>query len=444
MVAVVIALTTVFSDAEFFVRLSSVIGALLSSLILYKLSKELYGNKMAGFHTVWIANLTPVFSAGAIIVTPDTPLIPFYIAGLLGFLIATKSRPEDTRDSYIKWAVAGALIGGALLSKYTAFFFYPCALLYLTLSAEKRFWLTKPHPYIAALTSFIAFTPVLLWNAQNNWASLSFQAGHGLSKTGGNPLAMFAEFIGLQVILYSIGIFFFLLAAFVALTKKSFFKSTDAKTKEAVLFLFSFSAPILLFFVLNSFRARMEGNWPVLGFIPLFVQAGVMVALWRQGKVVGKAWTASAVLAVLLFAFLHIQIVNPIIPHPQRYEISRRVYGWELLGQHIDKARSENSAAFMIANRHQFTGLMNYYTSPHLPAYLIDQNAKRYFYLPEPDSFKGKNAVYLAEAGRDEISRIKPMFEQVEKAETVEIIRKNELIRKFSIYRCYNYLGGLK
>jgi undecaprenyl-diphosphatase len=439
MVALVLALTTFFSDSEIFIRLAAVLGAVASSLVIYRFCVELYGSEKAGLRAVLIANVTLIFTAGALVPTPDTPLIPFYIAGILAFLLALRSDPSRP-DSYTRWVVAGAFIGCALLSKYTAFFFFPCAFLYMLFS-EKRFWFFKPHPWLAFLVSFIFFSPVLIWNANHHWVSLSFQAGHGMAEAGGNPLSLFGEFLGFQVILYSIGIFFFLIAALVSLTRKSFDRSDSAR--ESSLFLFSFSAPILLFFALNAFRARMEGNWPILGFIPLFIYAGQLSEQWDAGGAVRKMWRGSIALAVLLFAFLHLQLVNPVIPHPQRYEISRRVYGWKLLAGKIDAVRRDINATFLIANRHQLTGLMTYYTKPHMLAYVLDLNAQRYFFLPPPDSQKGKNGIYLVEEERDMINRIKPMFDRVEKAETVVITRKGELIRRFVIYKCYNYRGGL-
>lgn len=441
MIAYVLALATYFSDAEIFIRLAPIVGSVVTSLLLYEMARDLYNDESAGFNAVLMANVTLIFSAGALIATPDTPLVPFYTAAMMLTFKAVRSEPGSW-DGYTLWTAAGAAAGGALLSKYTAFFFFPCALLYLLLSVRGRMWLKRAEPYLASAFSFIVFMPVIVWNSRHDWVSLSFQAKHGLAEIGGNAFDRFLEFAGLQIALYSFGIFFFLIAAGVAVSKSSYME-VHPKTRETALFLFSFSIPIIGFFVLNSFRARVEGNWPILGFIPLFLQAGSMASGWYSSRRYRIPFRASLGVALLVWIVLHVQLTDPIIPHPKRFEISRRIYGWKLLGAKIDEAKKRGDVSFIISNRHQIATLMTYYTKPHMRAYLIGANNDRFTFLPPPDSMKGKNAVYLTENGRDMIKAIAPLFDRVEKLRQVDIVRKGELIRSFTLYLCYNYRGGL-
>ncbi len=441
MVAVIIAITTLAGSSEMFVRLGSVLGSVISSILIYRLAARLFDER-AGWHSVWIANITLIFSVGSLIVSPDTPLIPFYIAAMLLFLDAAGS--GDGPNAASKWLATGVAVGLAMLSKYTAVFFFPGAFLFLLLSGEKRKWFFRPHPYLAAVVAALVFSPVIIWNWQHNWLSFSFQAGHGLSALEGNPVGRFLGFIGFQAVLYSIGIFFFLVVGAAELVRRSFSADTAPHLRESSLFLLSFAAPTLLFFSFNSLRATVEGNWPVLGFIPLMVQAGGMVDGWLASKRTRGAFLASFWLAVLLFAFLHVQVVDPVIPHPKRFEISRRIYGWQKLGTEIDAERRSFPAAFLVADRFQTGTLMTYYTSPNIPAYQVgSDNLRRYTFLPPVDTYKGSNALYMAEESRDESARLAARFDKVEKARTIEITRKGELIRRFVLYRCYNYCGGL-
>ena len=441
MVAYVLALATYFSDAEIYIRLAPILASVVTSLLLFEMANDLYNDESAGFSTVLIANVTLIFSVGALIATPDTPLVPFYTAAMMLTFKAVRSEPGSW-DGQTLWTAAGAAIGGAMLSKYTAFFFFPCALLYLLLSRRGRMWLRRVEPYIAAAVSFIVFMPVIVWNSRHEWVSLAFQAKHGLSDIDGNAFSLFTEFAGLQIILYSVGIFFFLLAAGAAVSISSYME-VHPRARETALFLFSFSIPVIGFFLLNSFRARVEGNWPILGFIPLFLQAGRMAGGWYSSSRFKTVFRASLGIALLMWIVLHVQLTDPVIPHPKRFEISRRVFGWRLLGAKIDEAKKSGDVSFIISNRHQITTLMTYYTKPHMRAYLIGANNDRFTFLPPPDSMKGKNAIYLTEMGRDVIEIIKPLFDKVETLETVDIVRKGELIRSFKLYLCYNYRGGL-
>ncbi|MBI5637362.1 MAG: glycosyltransferase family 39 protein [Nitrospinae bacterium] len=439
MVAVTIWLTTLFGNGEFFVRLGSVLGAAASSWLLFRLTVKLSGDEKAGLAAVWIANLALIFCAGGLIISPDTPLVPFYLLALLLFLDAT----EHEERAPLRWCAAGAAVGLAMLSKYTAVFFFPGAFLYLFLTPRRRHWLLRPHPYLAALAAFIVFSPVIVWNAQNHWASFAFQGRHGLAASEESGLKHFLDFIGMQAAAWSIGLFFFLVAGALRLLKDGFATHLPPEDKEPHLFLFAFALPTLGFFTLNSFRATVEGNWPILGFLPLLAQAGIMAEKWDRSRA-QILWRGSIALAALLVALFHVQIVDPIIPHPKRFEISRRIYGWKQLAAAIDDERKNFDATFVIGDRFQTATLMTFYTSPHLTPYMFGPgNATRFMYQPPPDTLTGKNAFYLAELSRDESARLNGVFERVEKAREIEIIRRGELIRRFALYRCYNYRSGL-
>ncbi len=439
MVALTIWLTTLFGESELFVRLGSVLGAAVSSWILFRLTVRLSGDEKAGLAAVWIANLTLIFCAGGLIVSPDTPLVPLYLLALLLFLDATER--EDR--ALLRWCAAGAAVGLAMLSKYTAVFFFPGAFLYLFLTPRRRYWLLRPHPYLAALAAFIVFSPVIIWNAQHDWVSFAFQGRHGLAASDESGLKHFLDFIGMQAAAYSIGLFFFLAAGALRLVKDGFATHVHPEDKEPHLFLFAFALPTLGFFTLNAFRATVEGNWPILGFLPLLAQAGMMAGKWDASRA-RPLWRGAIALAALLVIFLHVQVVDPVIPHPKRFEISRRIYGWTQLAAAIDEERKTFDAAFVIGDRFQTATLMAFYTRPHLMPYMVGPgNATRFIYQPQPDTQTGKNAFYLAELSRDESARLAGVFEKVEKAREIEIVRRGELIRRFALYRCYNYRNGL-
>ena len=434
MVSYVLWLFTLFSDSELFVRMPAIASAAVSSWLLYRMTIELYQDEQAGYRAALIANLCLIFAVGGFVTTPDSPLIPLYLAGLWFFYKAVN---EDGGGSYRLWGIAGLFIGLAMLSKYTAVFFFPGAMVYLLMDKDGRKFFLRPHLWFAALVAFGCFVPVVVWNSSHDWVSLSFQAGHGLASSG-LSVSRLAEFVGFQVVVYSVGIFFFLVAALWRLVKGC------VNLNRAEGFIFAMSAPIILFFLVNGLRARMEGNWPVLAFLPLIIQAAVMVPGWKSSDTKRRLWKGSIWFAAALLAFFHIQVANPIVPHPQRYEISRRVFGWELLASKLDSAAKGANATFTLNNRHQIAGLMAYYTEGHMESYVLSNNRYRYFFLPELESRVGENAVYVTEEERDMRKSVSKLFERMEEAERFEIRRKGELIRKFVIYRCYNYKGGLE
>ena len=73
----------------------------------------------------------------------------------------------------------------------------PAVLAFMLVPDWRRRWLTSPYPWLAALIAVVVFLPVLIWNAEHDWASFRFQfvraiATHELS------LRTVGDFIGLQ------------------------------------------------------------------------------------------------------------------------------------------------------------------------------------------------------------------------------------------------------
>src|SRR5204863_9544833 len=50
-------------------------------------------------------------------------------------------------------------------------------LLVLVSGRESRSWLRRPAPYLAIAIALVISPPVLIWNAQHDFASIRFQAG---------------------------------------------------------------------------------------------------------------------------------------------------------------------------------------------------------------------------------------------------------------------------
>ena len=102
--------------------------------------------------------------------TPDTPLTAAWAAELYFLeraLVAGRSGA---------WLGAGLFLGIGLVSKYSIGLLVPSALLFILLDPQSRRWLRRWEPYAAALIALAIFSPVIVWNAQNEWASFVFQA----------------------------------------------------------------------------------------------------------------------------------------------------------------------------------------------------------------------------------------------------------------------------
>lgn len=213
-----------------------------------------------------LALLNPLFGLGGIIATPDIPLLFFWSVALLIF-----ERYQETPTSG-KAALLGAALGLGFCSKYHIVIFPLAILISLTVNKSWNSVRVK-HVALCLCWGLIFSFPVLIWNLINNFDSFAFQLNHGLSKksnVGTYPL----EYLGGQFAL----IFPLIAIPAVAATKK------DWKNLGLWAWL-----PIV-FFLITSFKSRVEPNWPIMAYPALFALAvrgtnrkfllNTTVALW--------------------------------------------------------------------------------------------------------------------------------------------------------------------
>ena len=192
MVAWVITLgTTLFGDTPLGVRFATIMLWIATAGLLFLTGRMWFGRRVALLATL-LFTLLPIYIGAGLIVTPDRPTLFFWVATL--YLISKALHTDHA--SY--WLAAGVAFGGALLSKYYALLLAPSLLWFLLLSPNHRHWLRRPQPWFALPIALAVFSPVIIWNAQHEWASFLFQS----ARTAGTPknaLRDVAVFWGYQV-----------------------------------------------------------------------------------------------------------------------------------------------------------------------------------------------------------------------------------------------------
>jgi 4-amino-4-deoxy-L-arabinose transferase-like glycosyltransferase len=211
MVAYLIALSTrLGGNTEFWVRLPAVILGIGLAGIAYLLERRIFQSERAGFLSVVLLSLMPLYAAGFFLMTTDTPFIFCWGLASLFLCRAVQRRSEGS------WYGAGIAFGLGLLSKYTMLMLLPCVLLWLLVSPKLRPWLRRREPYESALLGFLIFSPIIVWNARHGWVSsrhVLIQAGGGGTHWTLASLLGGLEFLGAQILLG--GILLFVLAAVV-------------------------------------------------------------------------------------------------------------------------------------------------------------------------------------------------------------------------------------
>lgn len=168
--------TSIFGISEFGVRIGAVGCAAVTALFTYRLTVNLFGRASA-LPAVSLAQCLPFFFLSGMLMTPDSPLTAAWAATLY-FL--ERALVEDQPTA---WWRAGLSAGIGLLSKYTLALLIPVTLACMIGDPESRGWWRRWQPYVAVMLALAVFSPVILWNAQHDWASFAFQTSRRLADT---------------------------------------------------------------------------------------------------------------------------------------------------------------------------------------------------------------------------------------------------------------------
>src|SRR5262249_20377374 len=146
-----------------------------------------------------LLNATLILGVGAIIMTPDTPLLFFWTAALwAGARLAAGGAPAW-------WLAAGAFTGLALTSKYTAAFLPVGFGLFALIAAPRTF--RRSEPWLGSLIAALVFLPVVLWNVGNAWAGFLRQGGRVADWRPERAVGFLAELVFGQIGLATPGVF---------------------------------------------------------------------------------------------------------------------------------------------------------------------------------------------------------------------------------------------
>jgi 4-amino-4-deoxy-L-arabinose transferase-like glycosyltransferase len=287
--------TTIFGDTNLGVRFGGIVAMLATQLLLADIVRRVTHDFRAILFAVLMPEAALYYGLLMAKVAPDTAMIPFAVAMLWALVrLAGSNNPRW-------WLAAGLFAGLALLSKFTAIMLLPAVVAFVLVPDWRRRWLFSPYPWLAALIATVVFLPVLVWNAQHDWASFRFQfvravATHALSwRTVG-------EFIGLQF-----GLVGFVLLP-VVLSGVTLTAWRGYRTREPVAILLSTAVLVpFLYFFWKSLTLRVGDTWPMFLWPAGFAAAAINLTLlsrdgWPDWMVKSSfGWARVAVISGIAF-----------------------------------------------------------------------------------------------------------------------------------------------
>jgi 4-amino-4-deoxy-L-arabinose transferase-like glycosyltransferase len=348
MVALWIRAGTAFAgDTPLGIRLFGPFAALLGSLLLWRAGEDLAPNRDVGRRAAWLLNGTLLLNAGAVVMTPDTPLLLFWTASL-----ACIARLLRTGRA-VWWLAAGAAAGLAFDSKYTAILLLPGLLAWLLAVPSLRPWLRRPEPWGAALLAVAMSAPVLAWNAAHGWVSFARQGGRASDWHPADAAGFLAQLLAGQI-----GLATPLLAVLLAIGIWRCVRR-GAWQQPATGLLAATTLVPLAVFAQHALGDRVQANWPSI----LYPGAALAAAL-----TVEKYWRSAVAVGLSLSGLVYLQATIAPLRLPRRLDFSLiRLAGWDDLARAVDAARVASGSNCVAADEYGLAAELAY----HLPGPVV-------------------------------------------------------------------------
>ncbi len=360
---------------------------------MFRLTSALFGERAGAFATL-VFSLVPEFGVAAgSWVLPDGPL-DFFLLWACLVLVRLLFAPRSNRTHLILWIALGALVGLAMLSKYSAILFPLSVLIFLVSTTSSRRWLATPGPWLCAATAAIIFLPVIAWNMTHQWESFAFQGSRILPQAVHWTWVL--QFLG--------GQFAYLLPWLFLPLAYSLWQALRRGPSDPARWLLACLAvlPIAVFTVSASW-SHVLPHWPAPGWlfaIPLLGEAIVRKEQIRP-RLVWRAERAAVVFMVVGIGFIASETETGWLFHGSPAFLTRAdptlmLVDWRSLDGQIDKTNLLNGMSFVAGTNWIESGELNYALGDDDATVLCICTQPHQFGLSEPlKAFNGLNGIVV-------------------------------------------------
>jgi 4-amino-4-deoxy-L-arabinose transferase-like glycosyltransferase len=298
------------------VRVLGPLAAAAGSVLLWRAGEDLFPKRHAGVLAAAFLNATLMLGVGAIIMTPDTPLLFFWTA-----TIAACGRWVATRDDRW-WLAIGAAAGCALLSKYTAVFLIIGVFSWLLFRRDGRAALKTPWPWAAVLLAGCIFAPNVWWNATHDWVSYLKQGSRVTSFDVSRSAQFLAELL--------VGQFALATPAVAVMACVGLWRLLQSRAAGPALVFWLMILPAAMF-VEHVVSGRVQANWPAVIY-----PAGCLAAAVLPEKFLLR-WAGPAIgLGFAMTLLAYAQALAAPLPIPASWDPSAlQLSGWPELAAEV-------------------------------------------------------------------------------------------------------------
>jgi len=381
-----------------------------------------------------------MLGAGTMIL-PDAGLVFFWSITLF-FLLQIFIKKNFTLSN---WIFAGLFTGLAMLSKYHGILLAVGVLLFVVLKYPRQF--LKPGIYLYGLCAAMIFTPVILWNINNHFISITFQG----ARAGGGHLSVnrFFQALGGQTGYITPFIFFLFIFIIIRIIIK-FIKKGD----NINLFYIMFGVIPVLGMLLLSFYQQILPHWTLPGYIILITPLGH----WLAGAYPAKksvrlfSWiTIGFIYILLIVAILHIQLgIFHLEKIAQKGWISTKeaqmdatldTFGWEKVPQYL-QINYPGKELFLFTHKWFLSGEVALAVKGQYPVMCFDKKDSRGFAFWDAKlDMRGKDGLLIC-SNRYKLNpaQYAPYFQSISQTDSIIIYRGSVPAKTLYFFYCRNLI----
>lgn len=457
MVGLVMQLTTInlLFQSEFFLRLGAVLIGAVNLWIIFKIGQQIKDSQTGYYASLLYAASIYASIITGVFILPDSPQSLFWIWAIY-VIIKTIPRDPSEAKSGINMLKIGIIIGLGILSKYTTVFLWFGISVYIL--AYNRDWLKSRWLYISVIATFIITLPIIIWNVQNDFISLSFHservdmAGYTI-----NPSYFFTEIGGELLYNNPVNFVIIILSIVAALRGKL---SIDKKYIRIILLT---GLPLIITFLMFSIFRSILPHWTSPGYNSLIPLAAVYLSQRRsKEKRSLPVVIISALLLILIIIILALAQINygvfKLDTTKEYHRIGKDdptldLYGYKQSGETFKRIverdiklgqMSENSI-LIGTNWFPLANYDYYAASPSgLKSFGIGKLDKIHKYawinLEQGGFVAGMDAYYLTDSREyhKPDSNVCSYFEKVIPADTIQIFRNGKVAKRTFVFRMKN------
>lgn len=397
--------TAIFGDTVLGVRFGGIVAMLVTQCLLADIVRRLTHDVRAIVVAVLMPEAALYYGLLMAKVAPDVAMIPFAVAMIWSLVRLAQS--GDGRW----WLAAGLFAGLSLLSKFTAIMFAPAVAAFLLVPDWRWRWLRSPYPYLALLIATAIFSPVLIWNAQHDWASFRFQ-GVRATANYGISLRTIGDYIGLQFGLVGFVMLPVVLSGLVMTAWRGY------RSREPVAILLSTAVLVpFVYFFFKSLTLRVGDTWPMFMWPVGFAAAAVNLAMlpkegWSARMIRSCTFWVDAALvsgiAFVVLVFLY-YVAAPWNFLGKMDPIGAEA-GYEQVAARAQAALNETGATWIATTDYRTYAMLRWLFRGRVPVVEINERGRfQDFRDPGMDRIKGHAGIYI---GRQPDDRL-PLWDSI-------------------------------